>query len=511
VWKKTHSWYKVDSPLVGYRWFRNFCKRNPEIWTKKSQKYARNREDHCNYAAFIKMYAQCEDGLVASGNAVRYEHPVHKDTNGKIVDDVSLAFGHPVTINYVRPENVFFLDETGDNAHGKDDGNRGGQRKVVPRGEIPKELVGVKDSHYTITPITNATGTLRFVTVIFVAKEVSPVWSLGVDIFAEWDPEDEFNMGPGKRHPGLSLISTVDGKDIPVLFAANPKASMTSTILTQTFKKMDEAGITQRGVDKNGNQYVPAAVFDGHISRMGEDFLRYINKEGSLWEANIGASYGTEYWQLHDDKRQNGAFKSELLLSKSKFYLKKRLAGLPAEILPCEIVLVVRDAIMNSFINLQYSQSALLHRGWNPYNRNTLDCSQILVTAPEAMQKERDSILRSRSITPNTSSTRNVIYSQQSLLESGSGRLAGGADAAQRISETASSLDVSGFTASGLMGLMNENEKNRRQRRGRAGIVLRDGVLLPGVRHRRQDEPPRRIPPVVLRGRGRLEFRLLHR
>ena len=147
------------------------------------------------------MYAQCEDGLVASGNAVRYEHPVHKDTNGEIVDDVSLAFGHPVTINYVRPENVFFLDETGDNTHGKDDGNRGGQRKVVPRGEIPKELVGVKDSHYTITPITDATGTLRFVTVIFAAKEVSPVWSLGVDIFAEWDPEDEFNMGPGKRHP----------------------------------------------------------------------------------------------------------------------------------------------------------------------------------------------------------------------------------------------------------------------------------------------------------------------
>ncbi len=50
-------------------------------------------------------------GLVASGNAVRYEHPVHKDANGKIVDDVSLAFGHPVTINYVRPKNLFFLDK----------------------------------------------------------------------------------------------------------------------------------------------------------------------------------------------------------------------------------------------------------------------------------------------------------------------------------------------------------------------------------------------------------------
>ena len=31
---------------------------------------------------------------------------MHKDTNGEIVDDVSLAFGHPVTINYVRPERV---------------------------------------------------------------------------------------------------------------------------------------------------------------------------------------------------------------------------------------------------------------------------------------------------------------------------------------------------------------------------------------------------------------------
>jgi hypothetical protein len=39
------------------------------------------------------------------------------------VDDETLAFGHPVTIKYLRPENVFFLDETGDNTHGKDDRN----------------------------------------------------------------------------------------------------------------------------------------------------------------------------------------------------------------------------------------------------------------------------------------------------------------------------------------------------------------------------------------------------
>jgi hypothetical protein len=65
---------------------------------------------------------------------------------------------------------VFCLDKTGDNKQGKTDGNRGGQKKVVPRGKIPKELVGVKDSHFTITPITDLTGNLRFVTVIFCRK-----------------------------------------------------------------------------------------------------------------------------------------------------------------------------------------------------------------------------------------------------------------------------------------------------------------------------------------------------
>jgi hypothetical protein len=64
------------------------------------------------------MYNQCEAGLVASGNAVRYEQSVHMDANGEIVEDESLAFGRPVTVNYLHPENVFFFDETRDNMHG---------------------------------------------------------------------------------------------------------------------------------------------------------------------------------------------------------------------------------------------------------------------------------------------------------------------------------------------------------------------------------------------------------
>jgi hypothetical protein len=374
------------------------------------------------------------------------------------------TFGHPVTIDYTHPENVFFLDKTGDNMYGKDDGNQGGQKKVVPKGEIPKELVGVKDLHFTIAPITDATGTLRIVMEIFSGKELSPEWSLGIDIFAEWDSSDEFNFRLGKQHPGLSLLSPVNREEIPVLFAATPKASKTSTILMETFQEMDEAGITQHGVDENGNMYHPAAVIYGRISRMSKDFLRYINDKETNWEVNLGTPYGTEYWQLHDDKRQNGEFKSELALSKSRFYKKKWLAGLDPEILPCEIVIVIRDAIMKSFMNSQYSTAALLHRGWNPNNGNSLDNVQILVTATEAVQNERNIVLQNCGKTHNASAHITTLYSKQNLLEFGSGRLAGGADAAQQITEPANSLNVLGLAASGIMPLMQENNQKNNAR-----------------------------------------------
>ncbi len=178
-----------------------------------------------------------------------------------------------------------------------------------------------------------------------------------------------------------------------MLFAANPKASMTSTILKETFQNMDKLGITQQGIDENGNTYCPAAVIDGYISWMGEDILRYVNDKETHWEANLGALYGTEYWQLHNNKRQNKAFKSEFALSKQRFNKKKWLAGLDPEILPCKIVIVIQDAIMKSFMNSQYSTVVLLHRGWNPYNRNLLNCVLIFVKAPEAVQKERNIVL----------------------------------------------------------------------------------------------------------------------
>jgi hypothetical protein len=34
-WGKNHWSFNANSPLVGRKWFQNFSKRNPELWSQK--------------------------------------------------------------------------------------------------------------------------------------------------------------------------------------------------------------------------------------------------------------------------------------------------------------------------------------------------------------------------------------------------------------------------------------------------------------------------------------------
>lgn len=229
-----------------------------------------------------------------------------------------------IHINIVDPSNVFVMDETGDNTCGKNDGNNAGEKKVVPKGQVPKERVGIKDAHYTVVPINDLTGRLRCVAVIFKGEKVVPSMAVGCDPFADFDDDDyASNFGPGKRFPGLP-IHDHEGKEVPVVFAATTNASMTSTVLMQIFEKMDEKGISKREYDSNGKLVkYPVVILDGHVSRMGEDFLVYINEDGTFWGCVLGAPYGTHIYQFHDDPRQNGRFKCELARSKSELFIRK--------------------------------------------------------------------------------------------------------------------------------------------------------------------------------------------
>ena len=164
-------------------------RRNPELETKAGMKWPRNRADHCHMIPFEKMYNQAQNGLRESGCYVLLDEPVHMDIKGNVVEDEAMSFGRPVTLKPKRPDNAFLMDETGNNTHGKDDGRQGGERSVVPRGEVPKQEVGVGEAHFTLAPFNDFLGFLRFIVVIFAAEKLNPLWAMGVDIFEEWNPE----------------------------------------------------------------------------------------------------------------------------------------------------------------------------------------------------------------------------------------------------------------------------------------------------------------------------------
>ena len=273
-----------------------------------------------------------------------------------------------------------------------------------------------------------------------------------VDVFVVLDKDNELNnYGPGKRFPGM-VLHDADGVKMPVLFAASPKASMTSTILKEMLKMMDEKKITERGVDDDRNPYFPAAIVDGHVSRMGVDFLIYVCEDKNAWMCMLGAPYGTDIWQPHDDKRLNGTFKCQLSAERSKFSLKKRVHKLDPDLRVDEIVVVLKPVIERTYMNGRYAKGAIAHRGFNPFNRNPLDHPEILPSAPAEIISARTMVLRSR----GTDTRSNAILppGQRNLLETGTGRLIGDAAAAsQAISQALEEVNLSGSTASNIMAL----------------------------------------------------------
>ena len=181
------------------------------------------------------------------------------------------------------------------------------------------------------------------------------------------------------------------------------------------------------------------------------------------------------FGNFDDDERQNRCFKIALSGAKSKFFSLKRAHGLPAKVLPQEVLLVLRAAIMDSYLKTEFAQAALLCRGAYPFNRATLDDPQILVTASNKVQAERAAILKSRGI--NLSTAVRMPATQRNLLETGSGHLAGGMASANEVAEGLCSLNFTSATANNIMSLM-QSSKNQNEARMKE---MTDGTSPPSA------------------------------
>jgi hypothetical protein len=151
--------------------------------------------------------------------------------------------------------------------HGKDDVRAGGEKFVVGNGQIPRDVVGANNLHFTVVPSSDMNGHMVMLVVIFKAKKLPHSWCLGIDVFSEIDESNfEDNFGCGKQYPGLQLCCKDETK-IPVCIAASKKALMASNVLVKVYKQMDDLGITKRSVDKNGQSYYPCVIIDGHTGQ----------------------------------------------------------------------------------------------------------------------------------------------------------------------------------------------------------------------------------------------------
>ncbi len=164
------------------------------------------------------------------------------------------------------------------------------------------------------------------------------------------------------------------------MVACSTNGSITSEILMQFLKKMDELDLFPR--DEYGLK--PFLLLDGHGSRLELPFLEDVNNLSNPWVVCIGVPYGTSYWQVGDSLEQNGSYKIAMTKSKQELVLKKqRMCWANARVETYEIMVVPNTAWDKSFSRVSYNKEAIAARGWGPLTGNLLENSEILATATD--------------------------------------------------------------------------------------------------------------------------------
>ena len=125
---------------------------------------------------------------------------------------------------------------------------------------------------------------------------------LGILLKSHTTDEDfmENNTGKGKIFPcGPTCI--FNGKEIPCYCDWSENRSITSPILANILRTLDEYGVCDRG-----DGVTSFLLLDGCRSRFGLPFLDYICAPKHEWVVCIGVPYGTAMWQIGDASEQNG-------------------------------------------------------------------------------------------------------------------------------------------------------------------------------------------------------------
>ena len=336
--------------------------------TRKGEHFACDRNDWQKACFFEQMYDNVYDQLVMNGVAIRCE-PEWRDLSNNLLteEEKDKAFGEKCDIQILHPDHFLTFDETGCNTNMKDDGQIGGGKFVVGRGNTPKTVAATNDRRFTMLPIVAADGQPVICVLIFAGEstELRADWEVGIDITVNpvFDAEGriivEENTGPGKYFPG-GPVCNFRGQAIPSRTYKTPKGSITTEILIDILRVLDELKVFPR------NGVNPVVLVDGHETRLKPDFIEYINNNEHKWSVNLGVPYCTNLWQSGDSSEQNGKFKLNWYKEKQQLLDFKRRLGLPFALGATDIMPLVNQAWSNSFAQVKSSKKAYATRGWSP-------------------------------------------------------------------------------------------------------------------------------------------------
>ena len=129
---------------------------------------------------------------------------------------------------------------------------------------------------FTLIGLTAATGETVLCIWILAAKSliVTDVKRFYYRTIIPYDSSKttEENMGEGKAITGLPVWK-FRGELIPGLMCMSPKGSISSKIVTEAIKYLDQINVFERHQDGPS----PFGLLDGHGSRLQLPFLEYIN------------------------------------------------------------------------------------------------------------------------------------------------------------------------------------------------------------------------------------------
>ena len=372
--------------LLGDAWFRGFMKRNKDKLKRSRVKVKDNkRHSWCTYENFVNMYDRVYEAMVDAKVAEYCEDKDFMyDIDGNLVTDKESMYGRSTKYRITNPENILFVDETGCNTNQKIDGYAGGELFVIPTDASYGGLTGATtDLHFTVMCFTAGTGHPVMCAIILKTeaniKDIPISWKLGIDIRKNVETGETLyeTIKTNKDVLPGGPQCTYNRKTIPCFVGTSPKASITSELLVEMLKTMDDLCLYKR---ENGS--CPFLLLDGHQSRFQLPFLEYINNAANKWMVCVGVPYATHIWQVADSSELNGSFKIALTKAK-RDYLKHSSRTEKKKFSPSDIIPLVNIAWKESFALDSKGKKAIIKRGWSPMTYALLDHPELIGKATD--------------------------------------------------------------------------------------------------------------------------------